>query len=214
MELLRQIDHPNIIKLYEVYECDRLICLVTELMEGGELFDQIVEKKYFKEEEARQIIRTLLDALEYCHSLGILHRDIKPENLLIKSNELGTCSVKIADFGLARTLHEGQQAETVCGTPGYVAPEVLKQKPYGKECDYWSIGVVAYIMLSGVPPFYSEDTFKLFDQIIKCEYDFNDKYWSHVSREAKDFISKILVKDPKKRMNPEQMLAHPWMNQK
>ena len=83
MELLRQIDHPNVIKLYEVYECDRSICLVTELMEGGELFDRIVEKKYFNEDEARQIIRILIDALDYCHSLGILHRDIKPENLLI-----------------------------------------------------------------------------------------------------------------------------------
>ena len=111
--------------------------------------------------------------------------------------------MKIADFGLARSLDGNQLASTTCGTPGYVAPEILLEEPYGMECDYWSIGVVAYILLSGAPPFYSEDNFKLFEQIKSCDYDFSDESWNDISAEAKDFITKILVADPKKRLTAE-----------
>jgi calcium/calmodulin-dependent protein kinase I len=152
-----------------------------------------------------------VDAISYCHTKGICHRDIKPENLLLSSKELGIASLKIADFGLARLLQEDSLASTTCGTPGYVAPEVLEQKPYGKACDYWSIGVVTFILLSGTPPFYEEDNFALFEQIKACKYDFEVETWENVSAEAKDFVSKILVADPDKRMNCEEMLAHPWM---
>jgi calcium/calmodulin-dependent protein kinase I len=140
-----------------------------------------------------------------------VHRDIKPENLLLQSKELGITSLKIADFGLARLLQENSMASTTCGTPGYVAPEVLMQMPYGKECDYWSIGVVAFILLSGTPPFYEEDNFALFEQIKACKYNFEVETWQNVSSEAKDFVSKILVADPKVRMNCDKMLKHPWM---
>lgn len=186
--------------------------MVMELMQGGELFDQILEKEYFSELEAREATKAIIDAIAYCHSQGILHRDIKPENLLLQSKELGISSLKIADFGLARLLEEGSLASTTCGTPGYVAPEVLKQKPYGKECDIWSIGVVAFILLSGTPPFYEEDNFALFEQIKACKYDFDVETWNTVSDEAKDFISKILVADPEKRITAEAMMQHPWMN--
>lgn len=108
-------------------------------------------------------------------------------------------------------LEDESLASTTCGTPGYVAPEVLMQKPYGKACDYWSIGVVAFILLSGTPPFYEEDNFALFEQIKACKYDFEVETWDNVSPEAKDFVSKILVPDPKVRLNCEQMMAHPWM---
>lgn len=141
-----------------------------------------------------------------------MHRDIKPENLLLQSKDLGIASLKIADFGLARLLQENSMASTTCGTPGYVAPEVLMQMPYGKECDYWSIGVVTFILLSGTPPFYEEDNFALFEQIKACKYDFEVETWQNVSEEAKDFVSKILVADPKTRMHCEDMLSHPWMN--
>ena len=120
--------------------------------------------------------------------------------------------MKIADFGLARLLEEDALASTTCGTPGYVAPEVLMQKPYGKACDYWSIGVVAFILLSGTPPFYEEDNFALFEQIKACKYDFEVETWDNVTPEAKDFVSQILVPDPKVRLNCEQMMQHPWMN--
>ena len=118
----------------------------------------------------------------------------------------------MADFGLARFLDgEGSTASTTCGTPGYVAPEVLQQQPYGKECDFWSIGVVTFILLSGTPPFYEEDNFALFEQIKNCQYDFDVETWQVVSDEAKDFIKKVLVADPKSRLNCQQMLEHPWM---
>ena len=151
-------------KLIDVFEDDRHWCLVMELMEGGELFDQILEKEVFSEAEARDATKSIIDAIEYCHSMGIIHRDIKPENLLLQSKDVGISSLKMADFGLARFLDgEGSTASTTCGTPGYVAPEVLQQLPYGKECDYWSIGVVTFILLSGTPPFYEEDNFALFE---------------------------------------------------
>jgi calcium/calmodulin-dependent protein kinase I len=134
-----------------------------ELMQGGELFDQILEKEQFSESEARQATKSIIDAISYCHQKGIAHRDIKPENLLLSNKDIGIASLKIADFGLARLLEENSLASTTCGTPGYVAPEVLMQRPYGKSCDYWSIGVVAFILLSGTPPFYEEDNFALFE---------------------------------------------------
>ena len=177
IDILKQIDHPNVVKLIDVFEDERHWCLVMELMEGGELFDQILEKEQFMESEARDAIRSIVDAIDYCHKQGIVHRDIKPENLLLSSKELGIASLKIADFGLARLLQENSLASTTCGTPGYVAPEVLMQQPYGKECDFWSIGVVAFILLSGTPPFYEEDNFALFEQIKACKYDFDVETW-------------------------------------
>ena len=130
---------------------------------------------------------------------------------MLQSKELGITSLKVADFGLARLLEEDTLASTTCGTPGYVAPEVLMQKPYGKSCDIWSIGVVAFILLSGTPPFYEEDNFALFEQIKACRYEFDDQDWKNVSKEAKDFIAAILVSDPEKRLTCQGMMDHPWM---
>ena len=214
IEILKQVDHPNIVKLIDVFEDERHWCLVMELMQGGELFDEILEKEHFSEYEAREATKAIIDAIAYCHEKGICHRDIKPENLLLSSKELGITSLKIADFGLARSLEENSLASTTCGTPGYVAPEVLMQKPYGKECDYWSIGVVTFILLSGTPPFYEEDNFALFEQIKGCKYEFDEESWAGVSQEARDFVSAIMVADPGVRLNCQQMMAHPWMSLK
>ena len=126
-------------------------------MAGGELFKKVVSCEEFSESETREAIRSIIDGIGYIHSLNIIHRDIKPENLLLKSKTDGLSSVKISDFGLARMTPAGELANTTCGTPGYVAPEIINLKPYGKECDYWSIGVVLYIMLSGTPPFFEDD---------------------------------------------------------
>jgi calcium/calmodulin-dependent protein kinase I len=170
IDILKQLDHPNIVKLYDVYEDERFICLVMELMQGGELFDEIIERDHFSENEAREAIKALIDAIHYCHKIDITHRDIKPENLLLADKKQGITSMKLADFGLARLLEEDVLASTACGTPGYVAPEILSGKKYGKQCDNWSIGVVLFILLSGSPPFYDEDQNSLFENISKCNY--------------------------------------------
>ena len=153
----------------------------------------------------------IFDALTYCHQLGIVHRDIKPENLLFSSKDTDTAIIKITDFGLARFVDGETFATTTCGTPGYVAPEILSQKPYKEPCDYWSVGVVLYILLSGQPPFYDDDNFELFEKIKKCKYDMDSPIWGMVSSQAKDLISKLLVADPAKRITGEEIAAHPWI---
>lgn len=188
-----------------------------ELMRGGELFDVLMEKEQFSEKEARDIIAPIIDAINYLHSLGIIHRDIKPENLLFSSKELDSAVIKVADFGFARFVQDEDKdglATTVCGTPNYVAPEVLEQKPYGTPCDSWSIGVVLYILLCGCPPFNGDDEnhFQLFQNIIKCEYDFSHETWEHVSQAPKDLIKNLLVFEPSKRLSPAALLADPWIS--
>jgi len=182
-----------------------------ELMTGGELFDVLLEKEQFSEKEARDVIRPIIDAIGYCHSLGIVHRDIKPENLLFSSVDSETSIIKVSDFGLARFIDDEALATTTCGTPGYVAPEILSQKPYGQECDYWSIGVVLFILLSGMPPFYDEDNFVLFEKIKKGEFDFSAPSWDSISDGPKDIISKLLIVDPSQRIKPSDLLKHPWI---
>ena len=179
IDILSQIDHPNIVKLFEIFDEKEHLDLVMELMTGGELFDRIVEKEHYSEKEAADTIRPICDAIKYCHALDIIHRDLKPENLLYGSKE-ETSIIKISDFGLARFL-QGELATTACGTPGYVAPEILEGKGYGKEVDYWSIGIILYILLCGFPPFYEENNQKLFDMIKKGEFEFPSPYWDDVS---------------------------------
>jgi calcium/calmodulin-dependent protein kinase I len=145
VEILSQLDHPNAIKLIEVYDEENYMFLVMELLAGGELFDRIVEKESYNEKEASDTIRPVVDAIRYCHSIGLIHRDLKPENLLYTTNEEGA-PLKITDFGVARYMQQQELATTACGTPQYLAPEVIDGKGYGKEVDYWSIGVIIYIM--------------------------------------------------------------------
>lgn len=212
VEIMKTVDHPNIVKMIDFFEDEAHYCLVMEIMEGGELFDQILQREAFTEHEAREAIRAIIDAIRYCHNLNIVHRDIKPENLLLQSKKLELSSLKITDFGLARFVKAEQMARTTCGTPGYVAPEIIMEQPYGKECDFWSIGVVLFILLSGTPPFYEDERSDLFEKIKSCNYEFDESNWSNISKEAKDLVSKILKADPGARFNCDQMLAHPWMN--
>ena len=143
--------------------------------------------------------------------MDIVHRDIKPENLLFSSKEGDHGVIKVTDFGLARFIEGENFATTTCGTPGYVAPEILSQKPYKAPCDNWSVGVVLYILLSGQPPFYHDDNFELFEQIKKCKYDMEGPIWKNVSDNAKDLISRLLVADPEKRLYGEDIAEHPWI---
>ncbi|KAI2663803.1 Calcium/calmodulin-dependent protein kinase type 1 [Labeo rohita] len=178
---------------------------------GGELFDRIVEKGFYTERDASKLIRQILDAVKYLHDMGIVHRDLKPENLLYYSMEEDS-NIMISDFGLSKIEDSGSVMSTACGTPGYVAPEVLAQKPYSKAVDCWSIGVISYILLCGYPPFYDENDAKLFEQILKAEYEFDSPYWDDISDSAKDFISHLMEKDPCLRYTCEQALQHPWIS--
>lgn len=154
------MDHPNVLKIFEIFDEIDFIYLVLELLKGGELFDRIVEKENYSEKEAAETVRPIVDALRYCHSLGIIHRDLKPENLLYATN-VDSSIIKVTDFGLARFV-ENELATTACGTPNYVAPEIIAGKGYSKEVDLWSIGVIIYIMLCGFPPFYDDNNTQLF----------------------------------------------------
>uniref|UniRef100_A0A9J7X0V3 Calcium/calmodulin-dependent protein kinase 1Db n=2 Tax=Cyprinus carpio TaxID=7962 RepID=A0A9J7X0V3_CYPCA len=184
---------------------------VLRNVSGGELFDRIVERGFYTEQDASALIKQVLDAVNYLHSLGIVHRDLKPENLLY-FNPHEESKIMISDFGLSKM--EGVANDimsTACGTPGYVAPEVLAQKPYSKAVDCWSIGVIAYILLCGYPPFYDENDSKLFEQILRAEYEFDSPYWDDISDSAKDFINNLMQKDPEKRLTCEEALRHPWI---
>ncbi|KAM9312746.1 calcium/calmodulin-dependent protein kinase type 1D [Gastrophryne carolinensis] len=208
--VLKKIKHENIVALEDIYESPSHLYLVMQLVSGGELFDRIVEKGFYTEKDASTLIRQVLDAVFYLHRLGIVHRDLKPENLLYFSQE-GASKIMISDFGLSKMEGKGDVMSTACGTPGYVAPEVLAQKPYSKAVDCWSIGVIAYILLCGYPPFYDENDSKLFEQILKADYEFDSPYWDDISDSAKDFISHLMEKDPNKRYTCEQALRHPWI---
>lgn len=212
IEILQKVKHPNIICLKELFDTPENLYLVTELVTGGELFDKIVEKGSYTEKDAAVLVVKMVSAIEYLHSIGIVHRDLKPENLLLKSPNEDT-EVKIADFGLSKIVSKQAAAImlTACGTPGYVAPEVLTAQGYGEEVDMWSIGVITYILLCGFPPFYSEDLPVLFDSIMRADYDFPPEYWNHISESAKNFIKKLLVVDPSTRLTAKKALEHPWL---
>ncbi|XP_075906839.1 calcium/calmodulin-dependent protein kinase type 1D-like [Nelusetta ayraudi] len=208
--VLRRIKHENIVALEDIYESSNHLYLIMQLVSGGELFDRIVEKGFYTEMDASRLIRQVLDAVNYLHSMGIVHRDLKPENLLYFSPH-DESKIMISDFGLSKMEGTGDVMATACGTPGYVAPEVLAQKPYSKAVDCWSIGVIAYILLCGYPPFYDENDSKLFEQILKADYEFDAPYWDDISDSAKDFISCLMEKDPEKRFTCDQALEHPWI---
>ncbi|XP_039213429.1 calcium/calmodulin-dependent protein kinase type 1D [Crotalus tigris] len=208
--VLRKIKHENIVALEDIYESSSHLYLVMQLVSGGELFDRIVEKGFYTEKDASTLIRQVLDAVYYLHRMGIVHRDLKPENLLYYSQDEDS-KIMISDFGLSKMEGKGDVMSTACGTPGYVAPEVLAQKPYSKAVDCWSIGVIAYILLCGYPPFYDENDSKLFEQILKAEYEFDSPYWDDISESAKDFIRNLMEKDPNKRYTCEQAARHPWI---
>mmetsp|Transcript_18315 Transcript_18315/g.53410 ORF Transcript_18315/g.53410 Transcript_18315/m.53410 type:complete len:319 (+) Transcript_18315:62-1018(+) len=211
VEIMRRIDHPTIVKLFEVFETDDKVYLVMELLTGGELFDRIVDVGHFTEKDAASMTKKLISAIKYMHELGVVHRDLKPENMLM-SDETKDAIVKITDFGLSK-ITDGHSVlmKTPCGTPGYIAPEVLHMKGYGKEVDMWSVGVIVYILLCGFPPFYADNDAQLFQQIKAGKYEFLRPYWDPVSPMAKEFVSKLLVVDPKRRLTAEAALDHPWL---
>jgi len=210
VDILKKVNHPNIIALKELFDTQDKLFLVMELVTGGELFDKIVEKGSYTESEAVQLVRKIVSAVEYLHNIGIVHRDLKPENLLLKKAG-DDLEIAIADFGLSKIIGQQVMMQTACGTPSYVAPEVLNASGYGKEVDMWSIGVITYILLCGFPPFYGDTVPEIFEQIMEANFDYPDEYWGQVSKEAKDFINKLLVVDSEKRLTAAAALKHPWL---
>ncbi|NWI48269.1 KCC1G kinase, partial [Picathartes gymnocephalus] len=208
--VLKKIKHENIVTLEDIYESTTHFYLVMQLVSGGELFDRILERGVYTEKDASLVIHQVLTAVKYLHENGIVHRDLKPENLLYLTPEENS-KIMITDFGLSKMEQNGIMS-TACGTPGYVAPEVLAQKPYSKAVDCWSIGVITYILLCGYPPFYEETESKLFEKIKEGYYEFESPFWDDISESAKDFIRHLLEKNPSTRFTCEEALRHPWIN--
>ena len=218
--LLRETGHRGIVRLVDVFEDEDYVHIVTDLCTGGELFDRIVGKSAgrregdapcFAEDEAARIVRQILSAVSYMHGRGIVHRDIKPENILFEDADEDS-PIKIIDFGLSRRHIDKVEPpmSAVVGTPYYIAPEVLLKK-YNKACDLWSVGVVAYTMLCGYPPFNGSNNDEVRDAVRSGRYRFHSEEWSRSSRESRQFIRQLLQMDPRKRMTAQQALEHPWI---
>ncbi|XP_017772106.1 PREDICTED: serine/threonine-protein kinase GL21140 [Nicrophorus vespilloides] len=211
VSILRKVDHPNIIRFVEQQDTPSMLFLVAELSKGGDLFDAITVSQKFSEEQASLMITHLASALSYLHNLNIVHRDVKPENLFVDFDGDRIRILKLGDFGLACKVDE--LLFTVCGTPTYVAPEILAETGYGLKIDVWAAGVIMYILLCGYPPFVNQDNDqeKLFDCILSGQYDFPDEYWGDVSNTAKELIQNMLQLAPELRFSAEDVLDHPWL---
>lgn len=211
IDIMARVQHTNVLRLFEIFDTDQKLSLVMELVNGGELFYKIVDKGSYSELEARDIVRQLVEGVDYLHNQGIAHRDLKPENLLCSETEHGVV-IKIADFGLSKAFSGESALQTSCGTPDYAAPEVLRMDgAYDKSVDLWSIGVITYVLLCGFPPFYGKSQAQLFEKILNADYDFPEPEWTQISAEAKDFINHLLVLDVKQRYTTKQCLEHPWL---
>ncbi|KAL5530190.1 SRK1 [Sanghuangporus sanghuang] len=242
VQIMRGTNHPGIVQLLAFFESDEHYFLVLELMDGGELFHQIVKLTYFSENLSRHVILQVANAIRYLHEeRGVVHRDIKPENLLFERIPIipsknpiqrpydeekedegefilgvgggGIGRVKIADFGLSKVVWD-QQTMTPCGTVGYTAPEIVKDERYSKSVDMWALGCVLYTLLCGFPPFYDESINVLTEKVARGYYTFLSPWWDDISASSKDLISHLLCVDPSQRYTIDQFLAHPWCNEK
>ncbi|KAM8894551.1 serine/threonine-protein kinase 33 isoform 2-T8 [Spinachia spinachia] len=218
INILRQVDHANIIHLQEVYQTAQMTYLVIDLCDGGELKQLLQRKKYFTEDETRHIICSLADAVVYLHKRDIVHRDLKLENILVINDldeeDKGRINIKVTDFGLSVKTN-GVGIENImteaCGTLIYMAPEVMSDRGYSQWCDVWSIGVVMYILLCGEPPFLSKTRTNLLKEIMAKEVTFHQPIWGKVSDAAKNLLTCLLKADPAYRMSANQLLENPWI---
>jgi len=211
IDIVTTVNHPNVVSTYEVFESEENIMIVMEYLAGGMLYDIIAENGTLTEQEASTVMLEILEGVEYLHSLNIVHRDLKPENMLCM-RRIWPWRVKLCDFGLASFAEKSNPMETQVGTPYFAAPEVVKGSKYGPAVDLWSCGVILYTLLSGQFPFddleHPENTFLL---IVKAQVKFPDEQWKHISSEAKDLVFRLLQKDPKARLTPQQAKEHPWI---
>lgn len=209
VSILRELDHPHIVRIVESFETDRLCFFVMDYCSGGELFQRISKNKRLTEVEAASIIRRLFSAVAYCHSHGVCHRDLKPENCLFVDNSPES-EIKLIDFGLAQNFTEDEVMHSLNGTPYYIAPEVLTGS-YTHVVDCWSLGVILYIMLSGTPPFGGKNNQEILMNVYGGAFTFRPRAFQEVSNAAKDLIARLLVKEPTLRYTADQALSHPWI---
>eukprot|EP01125_Pyxidicula_operculata_P012225 TRINITY_DN4005_c0_g1_i1.p1 TRINITY_DN4005_c0_g1~~TRINITY_DN4005_c0_g1_i1.p1 ORF type:complete len:1132 (-),score=285.86 TRINITY_DN4005_c0_g1_i1:62-3457(-) len=207
IKIMKKLKHQYIVTLEDVFDEPEYLYLIMELIKGGELFDEILKRGSFTEMDAIVIIKQILEAVDYMHSKMIVHRDLKPENVLTGDNN----TIKITDFGLSSL--SSSSMSTMCGTPDYIAPEILNGSNYDHRVDIWSVGVITYVLLSGTTPFYAKDDQDLFRKIGEVNYTFDSPVWKEISPEAKNFIQRILVKDFNKRPSAKECLSHPWIKQ-
>ena len=213
INILRTMDHPNILKIFEFYSNPKEYSIITELCSMGELFDQIINKGPFNEKYSAYVLYQVFSAVNYCHKMHILHRDLKPENILIiDKNEDGYPTIKVCDFGTAKIFQTGKVERKFVGSSYYMAPEVLKQR-YNEKCDIWSCGVIMYILLSQRPPFGGKDDDEIMANIEKGKYDLSSPPFDKISQNARDLIKKMLTMDPQKRISAEEVLNHPWFKE-
>lgn len=204
VDILKQLDHPNIIKIYEFFEDSKFMYIVMELAQGGELFDKIQNVHHFSEKKAAEIFQQVLSGVNYLHKHNIVHRDLKPENILFDGEIL-----KIVDFGTSRNFDNKKKMKNCHGTPYYIAPEVLNES-YNEKCDVWSCGVILYILLSGVPPFNGANDDEILDSVMKGKYTFDIPEFRSLSSYAKQLIRKMLTYNPKERITIEDALSDEW----
>ncbi|XP_012890743.1 PREDICTED: sperm motility kinase-like [Dipodomys ordii] len=205
-DLMRSLDHPNVIKLYEIIETDELVCLVLEYAERGNLQDLVDTVGCMWEEEARSLFRQITHATCYCHNMGIAHRDLKLDNILLDAQG----KPKLCDFGLGVRCLEGQRLQMVCGTLPFCAPEILTHESYdGTKADVWSLGVVLYTLVVGRPPFRGITTVQMEKAVLKGEFGFP----AHVSADFRDLVTSMVAVDPKRRPSLQRVLEHPWLQQ-
>jgi len=208
VNILKRLDHPHIMKVYEFYQDEKCLYIVSEYYTGGELFDKISSMSSFTEKWAASTMKQILSAINYCHLNKIVHRDLKPENIIYESKQPGAL-LKIIDFGTSRLYDFKSQMHQRYGTPYYIAPEVLNQN-YTEKCDIWSCGVILYILLCGFPPFNGETDKEIIGNVSRGKYSFDFPEWKSVSKQAKTLVSKMLEIDPKKRITAEKALTDPW----
>jgi len=213
-EILKTLNHPRIIKMIDFFDEPNRYYVVTEFLQGGELLGRIISKNSYSEKETRDVCRVLFETIQFIHEKKIAHRDLKPENLLLK-HEDDDSDLKIADFGFAKYMPESSYLTTQCGTPEYVAPEIITGIPYNQQVDMWSMGVIMYILLCGYPPFV-DDNRKLsclYQKVRIGKYEFHKDSWDDISDHAKDLVTNLLNVNAKERFNVEQALNHDWFRQ-
>ena len=212
VEILSKLDHPNILKLFELYEDSNHYYVISEVMTGGELFDYLIKSGHLSEASTARIMYQVLSAVTYCHQNGIVHRDLKPENLLldVPPTENEDVAIKVIDFGTSSLFTSSTRLHKRIGTPYYIAPEVLNMN-YSEKCDVWSCGVILYILLSGYPPFSGRNNEEIMLKVRTGLFNFHHSVFDSISYEAKSLISRLLVKDPNSRISAAEALQDPWL---